>query len=394
MRSSVDALERDIAEMQAMASAIKPANDLLATSTDPDVKVYLSVRRRFDYSALIVALYASFERFVEDILTSYVQTVANQSSYGSLPARFTSKHLQKTAELLAKGGIDQMRYPGVTPLQLIENLFDCLSGNSPYDLNHIAVAAHDKNIRYDELGALLGLVEVSHDSVRCADPLIDWYYDYQKMTGAPPASVPVTVIQQRLDDLVERRNDVAHRGGNPSDRLGVEEMRGLVDFVLALARSVFTLFVSHYLRKRHVGVDGCAPLRLVEGPYKNQHIWVVERPLRRLHVSQPAFVLSSSFLARWGRVQNLQIDGVDHTSVEPGGAEPVGVLLNFSAPRNTQVYVLSGEDEVIWPAPSNSRAPTRARFAGIAESNLPGSLVSRHLGQERGVTLQGCKDSV
>jgi hypothetical protein len=350
MRSSVDALESDIAEMRAMASAIKPANDLLAKSTDPDVKVYLSVRRRFDYSALIVALYASFERFVEDMLSSYVQTVAKQGSYGSLPAGLTGKHLQKTAELLAKGEIDPMRYPGVTPLQLIENLFHCLSGKSPYDLNHVAVAAHDKNIRYDELGALLRLVDVSHDAVRRAKPLIDWYYDNQKMTGERPNLVPATVIQQRLDNLVERRNDVAHRGGNPSDRLGVEEMRGLVDFVLALARSVFTLFVSHYLRKRHVGAGGCAPLKLVEGPYQDQHIWVVERPLCRLHVSQPAFALSSSFLARWGRVQNLQIDGVDHTFVEPGGAEPVGVLLDFPAPRSAQVHVLSGEDDVIWPA--------------------------------------------
>lgn len=337
-------------EMQAMASAIKPANDLLAGSTNPDVRTYLAVRRRFDYSALIVALYASFERFVEDILTSYVKTVAQQGSYGSLPPRLTCKHLKKTAELLAKGELDQARYPGATPLQLIENLYHCLSGNSSYDLNHIVVSAHDKNIRYDELGLLLGLVDLSHNAVRRARPLIDWYYEDQKMTGAPPTSVPPTVIQQRLDNLVERRNDVAHRGGNPSDRLGVEEMRGLMDFVLALARSIFALFVSHYLCKQHVGAAGCVRLTLVKGPYKKQRIWVVDRPQCRLHVSQPAFALSPTFLARWGRVENLQIGGVDHTSVDPAGAEPVGVLLDFPAPGSARLYVLSEEDEVIWPA--------------------------------------------
>jgi len=71
MRSSVDALERDISEMKAMASAIKPAIDILAQSTNPDLKTYLSVRRRFEYAALIVILYASFERFVEDILIQW-----------------------------------------------------------------------------------------------------------------------------------------------------------------------------------------------------------------------------------------------------------------------------------------------------------------------------------
>lgn len=350
MRSSVEALEHDVAEMQTMASAIRPANDLLAKSNDPNVKAYLSIRRRFDYSALIVALYASFETFIEDILTEYVKIVAKQGSYEALPPKLTSKHLRKSAELLARGKIDQIRYPGVTPLQLTKNLFYCLSGSAPYNLNHIAVAAHDRNIRYDELGSLLSLVDLSRDDMRRAWPLIDWYCEDQNVIGERPDSVPAMVIQQRLDDLVERRNDVAHRGGNPPNRLGAEEMRSLVDFVLALSCSIFVLFVSRYLRKRHVGTDACARLTLSKGPYHKQHIWIIDHPSCRLHVSQPAFALSKTFLARWGRVQNLQIDGVDHRSIGPSGPKLVGVLLDFPASKDAELYVLSGEDEVIWPA--------------------------------------------
>jgi hypothetical protein len=114
MRSTVDELERDIAEMRAMASAIKPATDLLAKSPNSDVKAYLSVRRRFDYSALVVALYASFERFVEDILTSYTKIITEQEKYGTLPVKLVNKHLKRTAELSGKNEIDQFHYPGVT----------------------------------------------------------------------------------------------------------------------------------------------------------------------------------------------------------------------------------------------------------------------------------------
>lgn len=350
MRSSLDALERDIAEMRSMASAIKPASDLLAKSTNPEVKAYLSVRRRFDYSALIVALYASFERFVEDILTSYVQIISKQGSYGALPIRLINKHLQKTAELLSKGEIDQVRYPGVTRLQLIENLYHCLSGNSIYELNHVAVAVHDRNIRYDELGALLNVVDLSHDAVRQAQPLIDWYCEDQKMTDARPNSVPAITVRQRLDEFVDRRNDVAHRGGSPSNRLGVEDMQGLIEFVFALARSVFTLFVSGYLKKRYVDAADCERLILVEDPHKKKHVWVVKRPISSLHVMQPAFALSPTFLVRWGRVQNLQIDGVNYTSVDPNGTGTVGVLLDFPSPGSAEVYVLGAEEELIWPA--------------------------------------------
>ena len=61
--------------------------------------------------------------------------------------------------------------------------------------------------------------------------------------------------------------------------------------------------------------------------------------------------LSSTFLVRWGRVQKLQINGVDQTSVEPDGTESVGVQLDFPAPRGAEVYILGSEDESIWPAP-------------------------------------------
>lgn len=333
-----------------MASAIEPASVLLATSTDPNVKTYLSVRRRFDYSALIVALYASFENFVEDLLTAYVKNVAKRESYEKLPSRLVRKHQTKTGELLAKGEIDQLRYPGVTSAQLIGNLFHCLAGDSPYELNHVAIAYHDRNMRYAELGTLLGLVELSVDTVRQAGPLVDWYYESQKMTGSRPTVVPEIVIQKRLDDFVERRNDVAHRGGDPLNRLGIEEMRDLVEFVFALAHSIFTLFVSHYLSKFHVGAVGCARLTLVEGPYRNQHVWIVKSPSIRLHTSQPSFALSQRFLVRWGRVQSLHIDGVDHPSVGPGSTELVGVRLDFPAPRSGRLYMLDAEDEVIWPA--------------------------------------------
>ena len=70
----------DIAEIQAMALSIAPVNKLLRTSSDLTVRKYLSVRRRFDYSALIVALYASFEKFVEDIISTYSQCPSERLS--------------------------------------------------------------------------------------------------------------------------------------------------------------------------------------------------------------------------------------------------------------------------------------------------------------------------
>jgi len=343
----------DIAEIQAMASSIVPVNQLLRTSSDPTVRAYLSVRRRFDYSALIVALYASFEKFVEDIISTYSQTLAKRTNYASLPTGLVNKHLNKSAELLGRV-IDSSRYPGVTHLQLAENLFMCLSGNPIYNLNRVAITAHDRNLRYNELGSLLTIVELTHEDVRRAEPLVEWYRNDQGLAVSTLTEVPQIVVQQRLDNLVERRNDITHRGGNPDDRLGAQEMRQLVDFVLALARSVFIVFVAGYLRKHHAGDANCAQLERTEGPFARQTVWVVKPPLMRLYVSQPIFAVSGGFLARWGRVESLKIDEVDHASVEPGGDKDIGVKFDFAAPKTARLYVLGQEDELIWPSAAKS----------------------------------------
>jgi hypothetical protein len=44
------------------------------------------------------------------------------------------------------------------------------------------------------------------------------------------------------------------------------------------------------------------------------------------------------------------MNGVNHASIEPGSTGSVGVLLDFPAPKNAEVYVLGAEDDAVWPA--------------------------------------------
>lgn len=345
----MDVLERDIAEISAMARSINPINQLLTSSTNPEVQAYLQVRRRFDYSSVIIALYASFERFVEDIIASYVVIISKQERYATLPQNLVTKHLVRTAEILSRPRIDEARYPGVTVNKLVENLHLCLTGTHPYELNHVAITAHDRNIRYDELGVLLKLVELSHDDVRQAQPLLDWYHRDQNSVVEPPDTVPTTVIRERLDGFVERRNDIAHRGGNPTERLGAEGLQRLVDFIHALSSSIFALFVSKYLSKIHLGTAGCEQLVRVRNPLQQQTVWVVAPPKAALYVGQPVFALSDRFLVRWGRVKSLQAGDTAHSTVAANSTEQLGIGLEFRALASSKLYVLSGEDETIWP---------------------------------------------
>ena len=63
MRSTLDELVSELAELKALVESIEPVNRALGSHEDTVVQRYVSVRRRFDYAAFAVALYASFEKF-------------------------------------------------------------------------------------------------------------------------------------------------------------------------------------------------------------------------------------------------------------------------------------------------------------------------------------------
>jgi hypothetical protein len=365
VRSTLDELTKELSELRALVGSIAPVNSALAEHHDSLVREYLTIRRRFDYAAFVVALYASFEKFSESLVASYARLAAFRSKYAELPASLTRKHMAKSADLLARGRLGEGRYVGTREIDVVKNLLDCLSGTSPYSLNEHAVVAHDYNLRSEELSKLFASVGIDHvcDRSRHADALVDWFRMASGIDQTVLDDVPATTVKQRLDDLVERRNQVTHGGESPLELLGTTEMTNLVDFVEALATSVFSLTVGSYLQGRYVSSTEACALKLLSGPFKQHTVVVVEKPAKRLYVGQPVFTFVESTGARWGRIRELQINDVSTPAVEQdSNVADVGIAVDFRCPKGVVLSVLDVDDDVVW-SPSDAIPETAAAEA-------------------------------
>ncbi|WP_163784823.1 MAE_28990/MAE_18760 family HEPN-like nuclease [Myxococcus vastator] len=360
----MDELTKEMEELRALVASIAPVNLALSGHQDSLVRRYVSIRRRFDYAAYAVALYASFEKFIENLVTAYVQLESRRVQYAELPKKLVKKHLARTAEILSRGRIGEGRYAGLSELGIVKNLFDCLNGANPYALNEVAVVAHDQNLRAGEIDRVFAAVgiEAVCDSVRWADYLLDWYCNAQQLDARPQDGVPSATVEEWLKDIVERRNQVAHRGGNPDDLLGADKMRDAIQFIEAFSRSVFAMTVGRYLRD-HYAVPGKG-IQLVQrqgdGPHKKGTVVVIEKPAQRLFVGQPVFVLIDGRGARWGRIQSMKVADADVQAIEPGdaAANGIGVALDFKCPKGAPLVALADEDDVVWGRPDETVAPS------------------------------------
>ena len=70
MRSTFDELEKELKQLSDLVASIAPVNLALAEHPDSLVRQYVMIRRRFDYAAFVVALYASFEKFIENLVSA------------------------------------------------------------------------------------------------------------------------------------------------------------------------------------------------------------------------------------------------------------------------------------------------------------------------------------
>jgi hypothetical protein len=359
----LDEFTKELDELRALVASIIPVNAALAKHQDSLVRQYVLVRRRFDYAAFAVALYASFERFIEGIIAEYAQFESRRLHYVKLPMQLRKKHLSRTAEMLSRGRVGEGRYVGLTELEVVKNLFECMNGVRPYTLNKAAVVAHDVNLRVAEIDKMFAAIGIERicERVCRADTLLDWYRKAKELDVVPQDGVPAKLIEERIKDLVERRNQIAHGGGNPTDLLGVEEMRDAIGFVQAFAQSIFAMAVGSYLEARHpTGAANRVELVQTEdGPFKNGKVVVVKKPTQGLFVGQPVFVPVDSTGARWGRIQSLRVGDSDVKVVLPGDVAPrgIGVGLDFKCPRGATLVALDADDDVVWSPSELVNAP-------------------------------------
>jgi hypothetical protein len=359
VRSLLDELEKELNELRALVASIAPVNSALKEHKDSVVRRYLTIRRRFDYAAFAVALYASFEKFLENLVAAYVRLETRRVRYNDLPPKLVRKHLFRTAEILSRGRLGEGRYAALSELDAVKNLFECLNGATPYNLNDMAVIAHDMNLRPSEIDGLFAAVGIEQvcERARRADAMLDWYMAAEGLTHTPQDGVPSATITRRIENIVERRNQVAHRGGTPVDLLGPEEMTDATEFIEAFAKSVFAMAVARYCQDHHVVPGKGILLQVREGPYQNGTIVVVDKPPERLFVGQPAFVAMESIGARWGRIRSLRVDEARVVAIEPGHVAPngIGIGLDFRFPKGGALFALEADDDVVW-SPSRTAA--------------------------------------
>ncbi|WP_169807900.1 MAE_28990/MAE_18760 family HEPN-like nuclease [Actinomadura hibisca] len=184
----------------------EPAETLVAKMAS---SVSPGLRKGFDYSTVVVALYGAIEDYVERLIEQCADNINSAcSSYRHLPADLRKHHERLSLRLSDR--VDHPSYSGPLNFRtIVSNLHSCLENDSHFRLNREAFSLHTANVRSDVVRDMFNSLSISNiDSAVAAHPLM------QKLSIELGRSQ--RDIYFYINDLADRRNVIAH-GERPYD---------------------------------------------------------------------------------------------------------------------------------------------------------------------------------
>ncbi len=285
-------------------------------------------KRRFDYKGIIISLYGILEQYVERLLAGYCTHLTRiVPTYAELPTVLQTSHLELSFSMM--GRLEQPRYRGVfTSEELVSNLHSCLSGASPFVVNVEAFTHHTANIRYEVVDMVFNRVGIAGITQRLRHfPRFRAYLEGQYQSR-DIASIPAKEMFAVIDDLAERRNEVAH--GNPIQLLSNAILLDYLAFVREFGHALCDAAGSASLEYavRHSGAALGKPIAV----YNNA---IVCFDITTGSISRgDTLVAQTDSVHRpylFGQIEEIQVDNVPVGSVTPPPAAKVGVKVPYKA---------------------------------------------------------------
>jgi hypothetical protein len=298
-------------------------------------------KRQYVYAVAIIGLYGLLERLVDSILEKYIVIISGLvDRYDDLPESLRRNHVTLTIELVK--AVSEERHRGdLTTAQIIANLHSCLSGDSVFRVNAPAFVLHRGNITLHKARDFLKALGIEASARRMlVMPAFETFF----AAADPPRNVhsiqdaDLERLLTPIDDLVERRNSVAH--GIIDDIETVDLLIERCRFVSTFVEALYDLLQQEMLRVE-ILCGHCQPLGRPLNVF-NDHIVCFESEKCTVAIGDRIVAATGDALMpfRWSAVINLEVDRTRHQTLDINSTTRFGAEVAFNARKNHDYFLL------------------------------------------------------
>ncbi|WP_374417234.1 HEPN domain-containing protein [Ectopseudomonas oleovorans] len=284
----------------------------------------------FSYQNAIISIYGYLERFVEEVIVEYLKRVSEVCpEYGKLPAAVRKNHLGLSMDLINKiqknkGWSEADRKARLS--DAVNNMNHFLREQGELKVNHDAFTSHTSNFRYDTIHEVFSRIGIEAISRQCLNNrvLLTALCGRHGLEEDASHKVLVSLLTAELDDLAQRRNEIAH--GVRIDEIESSELtnfrvRLIAAYVWAVAEVVeghLWQYIFEVSLKIPLGKPDCIFPKIKVIGFEGVALQDGYDGSRRVSVGDMLFAVNeeSSEQCLYGQIISLQYDGAAREFIE------------------------------------------------------------------------------
>lgn len=285
----------------------------------------------YDHCAVVTRLYAIYERFVEDLITEWVEYLPLiVTQYSDLEERIKDTHHIGVGRLLLD--LKKKRFKHLSPNEVIQGLFNGVTGKKKYKLIHDAFLLHEQNLRREVLEKLFADAGISN-----AWGWVDKHRRVKQFIEEVRGSQ--NTAEGELNDLITYRNDAAH-GAIVDDLLSTEKLLELGDFVEALCQALAEL-VTFQVISRQTAIGKAKEIGQITEWFLNHKAGVGKVKEITLSVGIKLFLVNeASSYCRLAKIESLMINNISKKRVVITSEQEVGLkFFDMDAKKGLKLYI-------------------------------------------------------
>lgn len=215
-------------------------NDTVLTGFRNHLRGFGVSKKVFEYKSITISLYGILERHIGIWIKEYLTHIPNiVNNYNELSDRFREDHFNLSMKLL---GLlcekKYAKYENISKENVLSKLHSCITKPSGFQLNSDAFYLQSGNLKHAKISEALAYLDIKLTSMLKMIGRRPQGFLYDKKAQIDNKGDELFKL---IDELVERRNDIAH-GEDIDNILHINEFDIYVNFLEGYGKAIFQVF--------------------------------------------------------------------------------------------------------------------------------------------------------
>lgn len=266
--SSLEEFRKEINQIREYIQHLQCVNDVagyVALETDSEqIKALLNTlkghdktfridKKVFEYKAIIISLYGILEKFIEIWIKEYLDRLSNiVPEYTQIDEKMREKHFEFSLKLISTiTSRESAKYQHLTKEQVLSNLNNCIQNPSNYKFNTEAFVLLSGNLKHNKIVELFKPLNIDLNGKLKINQTLVQHIQYERQKENI-ANLETAVLYEQINDLVERRNEIAHGSEVIDNILEHSVLENYLQFLEKYCQAIFEILSEEVIKQESV----------------------------------------------------------------------------------------------------------------------------------------------